>query len=99
MSDTSALPPADGAVVTDPAAKPAKKAAAKKAAAAEPRTRPTESLKYAYTVDDHGNVTSLAPCGSTDALFEYVKANPGKAFRFIDGPKGADVIALINAAS
>lgn len=100
--------PADG-VTTTPIAtndKPAKKAAAKKAApdqgqanrtGASSRSRPTEVLKYAFTQDDDGNVTSLAACGSTDALFEYVKSNPGKAYSFIDGPKGTDIIAAINA--
>lgn len=81
---------------TGTATPPAKKAAAKKAAA-EPRSRPTEVLKYAFTQDDQGNVTSLAACGSTDALFEYVKSNPGKAYSFIDGPKGTDIIAAIKA--
>lgn len=86
--------------IEDGATPVAKKAAAKKAAAAAtPRSRPTEVLKYAYTTDDNGNVTSLAAVGSTEALFEYVKSKPGVAFLFIDGPKGADIIAAINAAS
>jgi hypothetical protein len=98
-TDNTPLPDGNGDKIVDPAKAdkpPAKKAAApRKTAAAAPRS--AEVLKYAYTTDDNGNVTSLAAVGSTEALFEYVKSKPGVAFLFIDGPKGTDIIESINA--
>lgn len=78
--------------------KPAKKAAAKKAVAPAPsESTRGEKIKYVYSEDESGNVTSLVAFGSEGALFDYVRQNRQVAVKFIDVPKGDDVIAAIKA--
>lgn len=77
---------------------PAKKAAAKKAAAAPAPAETSgrgETIKYVYAEDAAGHLTALVGFGSEGALFDYVRENRKTAFKFIDVPKGVDVIGAI----